>query len=109
MADAFGVAALDRGANVEREVLGLDQAHRDLSGMQADVHLGIDTVQVIQHGHVLVEIVSGNVPVFRHDEVQAHKVRVGGGKFEAEHNLGEYGFVRQSAENLIEIADGDVA
>ena len=109
MADALGVAALDRIANVVGEILGLHQSRRKFAGMQADVHLGIDAVQIIEHGHVLVEIVDGDVPVFGHDQVQSDKARIGRGEFEAEHDLREDRFARQSAQHLIEIADGDVA
>ena len=93
----------------KREILGLDQSHGEFAGMQADVHLGIDAVQVIEHRHVLVEIVNGNVPVFGHDEIQADEMRIGRGEFEAEDDLREDGFVRQSAQHLIKITDGDVA
>ena len=77
VADAFGVAALDRGANVKREVFGLHQSLGDFTGVQGDVNLGIDAVQVVEHRHVLVEIVNGDVPVFGHDQVQADEARIG--------------------------------
>ena len=109
VADALGVAALDRGANVEREILGLHQSQGKFAGVQADVHLGINAVQVIEHGHVLVEVVNGNVPVLGHDQIQSHEARIGRREFEAEHDLREDGFVGQAAQHLIKIADGDVA
>ena len=109
VADALGVPALDRGANVEGEILGLHESGRKFSGVQADVDLGIDAVQVIEHGHVLVEIVNGNIPVFGHDQVQSHKARIGGGEFEAEYDLREDGCFGQAAQHLVKVADGDVA
>ena len=58
---------------------------------------------------MLVEVVDGDVPVFGHDEIQANEAGIGGGEFEAEHDLREDGFVRQAAQNLIKVADGDAA
>ena len=98
VADALGVAAFDRGANVEREIFGRNEAHGEFSGVQRDVNFGIDAVQVIDHRHVLVEVVDGDVPVLGHDEIQADEAGIGGGQFEAEQNLGEDDFRAQSAQ-----------
>src|SRR6202034_4664259 len=92
--DTLGMATLNGGADVKREILGFHQSHCEFAGMQADVHLGIDAVQVIEHRHMRVEIVNGNVPVFWHDEIQAYKVRIGRCEFEAEYDLREKGGLR---------------
>jgi len=77
--------------------------------MQTDVDFGINAVQVVEHGHVLVEIANGNVPVLGHDQVEPDKMRVGRRQFESEQNLGEHRLVRQSAQHLIDVADRDAA
>jgi hypothetical protein len=68
--------------------------------VQRDVNFGIDAVQIIDHGHVLVEIVNGDVPVFGHDEIQADESRIGGSEFEAEQNLREddFGAIRAAPD-----------
>src|SRR5579863_10689881 len=107
--DALGMAALDGRADVVGKIFGLHESHGKFTGVQGDVNFGIDAVQVIEHGHVLVEIVDGNVPVFGHDQVQADEMRIGGSEFEAQQDLGEDAFAGQAAERLIEIADGNAA
>ena len=77
MADALGVSAFHGDANVKRQVLGRYQPHCDFTGVQADVHLGIDAVQIVEHGHVLGEVVDGHVPVFRHHQIEPNEMRVG--------------------------------
>ena len=96
-------------ADVEREILRFDQSHGDLAGVKRDVDLGIKAVQVIEHGHVLAEIVGRDVPVFRHHEIESDEMRIGRGQFEAENDLGEYGFTGESAQYLVKVSDGDVA
>jgi hypothetical protein len=86
---------------VEREIFGLHQSHRQFARVQADVHLGIDAVQVIEHRHVLVEIVNGNVPVFGHDQVQSYKMGIGRGQFEPQHDLCEHRGLREAAQHLV--------
>jgi hypothetical protein len=41
------------------------------------VYLGINTVQHVEHLHVQAEIVHGDIPVFRHDEVEADEAGIG--------------------------------
>src|SRR5262249_21422156 len=108
-ANAFGVTALDGCADVEGQSVGRNQADGQLTGMQRDVNLGINAVQLVEHPHVQIEVAHGHVPVFRHDEVEPHETWVRGREFEAEDNLREYGLLREAAENLIKIADGYLA
>ncbi len=77
VADALGVSALDGFTDVVREIFGLHEPGRDLSRMQRDVNLGINAVEVIEHRHVLVKVVYRNVPVFRLNQIQAHKMGIG--------------------------------
>src|SRR6202012_6114975 len=87
VADALGVPALDRSADVERKVFWFDQTGGKFSRMQRDMNLGIDTVQVVEHSHVTVEIVGGNVPVFGHDKIEPDEMRIRRCKFETEDDL----------------------
>ena len=107
--DALSVSTLNRGANVKRQILRLDQTRGDFAGVKRDVNPGIDAVQIVEHGHVPVEVVSGDKPVLGHDKIQADNAGIAGGEFEAEENLGEDAFARHSAKNLIEITDGEAA
>src|ERR1700733_13899003 len=100
------MAALHGGANVEREILGRHQPHGKLAGVQSNVNLGIDAVQVVDHRHVLIEIVERDVPILGHDKIEADEARVGRCELESQQNLREYDFVRQATQNLIEIAHG---
>ena len=75
---------------MEGQSFGRNQAHGQFAGMQADMHLGIDPVKIVEHLHVEIEVVHGNVPVLRHHEVQADKARIGLSQFETEHNLRKY-------------------
>ncbi len=94
VADALGVSALDGGANVKRQIFRRDQAHGEFAGVQRDVHFGIDAVQIVDHGHVLVEVVERDVPILGHHKIQADKSRISRGELEAEQNLREDNFVR---------------
>jgi hypothetical protein len=52
VADALGVAQFDGLADVEAQALGRNQARRQFAGVQADVDLRIDGVQVVEHLHL---------------------------------------------------------
>src|SRR5579862_4614826 len=66
--------------------------------MQRDVNFGIDAVQVVDHGHVFAEVPDRYVPVFRHNQIQSDKFRVGGSQFKAEQNLRKNDLRRQAAQ-----------
>ena len=61
MSDSFRVAALDRFTNVETEAFGGHQPHGQLSGVQADVHFGIDAMQIVEHAHVQIKIMHRHI------------------------------------------------
>ena len=114
VADAFGVAEVDGLADMEAETGGRDEAGGDLAGVERDMDVRVDAVEVIEHAHLAGVLAHGEEVVFGLDEVDAHDVRVGGvrlggGDFEAEEGLGEDLFGRVGAEDLVEKADFDGA
>ena len=101
MSDAFGVTHLDRIAHMKLQVLGRDKALDQFARVQRDVHLRIAFVKVIEHAHVQRKIPHGDIPVFRHHQVQTYHVRVGRNQLgvgprqqKAGQNLGENHFFR---------------
>jgi len=114
VADAFGVAEFDGLTDVEAQALGRDEAGRKFAGVQSDVNMGIDGVEIVDHLHVQGVIAHGEEAVFRHDEVEANPgvvVRIHRGLhgFKTKESLGEDLFGRVAAEDLIDVADGDLA
>ena len=107
--DALGVSLFDGLADVEGQAFRRNQAHGQFAGVQADVHLGIDAVQVVEHLHVQIEIVHGHIPVFRHHQVETNEARVGLGQLEAEQDLREDLLPGKAAQDLIQISDFDGA
>ena len=73
------------------------------------MHLGINGVQIVEHRHVLVEVMEGHVPILRHHQIQANKARMGRRQLESQENLREHNLVRQPPQYLIEITHGDAA
>ena len=71
VADAFGVAQFHGLPDVEAQALGRHQPRRQFAGVQADVNLGIDGVQVVQHLHLQRVVAHGDKTVLGHDEVDA--------------------------------------
>jgi len=63
VADALGVAQLDGLADVEAQPIGRRQARRQLAGVQADVHLRVDGVQVVEHLHLQGIVAHGDEAV----------------------------------------------
>src|SRR5580700_5697028 len=66
-------------------------------------------MQVVEHCHMQFEIVHGDVPVFRHDEIEAHEAWIGLGQLETQQYLGEDHLAGQPAQYLVEIAYPDIA
>ena len=107
MSDAFGMTLLYRIAHMKLQVLGRDKALvtavpnperalDEFARVQRDVHMRITLVKVIEHAHVQRKISHGDIPVFRHHQVQAQHVRVRSNQFgvgprqqKAGENLGE--------------------
>ena len=89
VADALSVAAVDGFTDVKAQAIRRNQAHGQLTGVQGDVDLGIHPMQVVKHFHVQAEIVHGNVPVFRHHQVETNEAGIRRGKFEPKDNLRE--------------------
>ena len=71
VADALGVAELDGLADVEAEAVGRDEAGSEFAGVERDVHLRIDAVEVVEHQHLAVVLGHGEVAVFGLNEVDA--------------------------------------
>jgi hypothetical protein len=71
VADALGVSQLDRLADVEAQALGRDQAGSQLAGVQADVDLGINGVEIVEHPHLQRVVAHGNEAVLGLHEVDA--------------------------------------
>ncbi len=107
VADALGVALFDGGADVEGEALGRDHAFGELTGVEGDVHLRIEAVQVVEHVHLQAVVAHGEIAVFGLDEVDADDIGIGGGQFEAEQRLREDLLGRFLTLDLIEEAHGD--
>ena len=110
VADALGVAEFDGLADVEAQAFGRDQAGREFAGMQSDVDLGIDGVEVAEHLHLQRVIAHGDEAILGHDEVDADEpvvVRIDAGLdgFKAEQRLREDLFGRKAAQNLVDVAD----
>jgi len=102
MADAFGVAEIDCLAYVETEAVGGHEARSEFAGVEADVHGGIDAVEVIKHQHLAVILGHGDVAVFRHDEVEADDAGILRGDLKGEKSLSEDLLRREATEDLIE-------
>ena len=102
VADALGVAEFDGFANVEAEALWRDHAGGELAGMQRDVDLGVDGVQVVEHQHLSVILGHGIAAIFGANKIDADDIGIGGGEFEAEEGLGEDLLRREAAENLVD-------
>ena len=66
-------------------------------------------MQIIEHRHVLVEVMDRHVPILGHHQIQAHKARIGRCQLESQKNLREHNLVRQPPQHLIEIPHGDAA
>ena len=77
VADAFCVSNLNRIAHVKLQVFGRNKPFHQFACVQRDVHVRILLVQIVEYAHVEGEILDGNVPVLRHDQVQADDVRIG--------------------------------
>ena len=71
VADALGVPQLHGLANVEAQALGRHQARRQLAGVQRDVDLGINGMQIVQHLHLQRVIAHGDEAVFGLHKVDA--------------------------------------
>src|SRR5664279_2831740 len=70
MSDAFGMTLLYRITHMKLQVLGWDKTLDEFARMQRDVHMRIAFVKVIEHAHVQRKISNGDIPVFRHHQVQ---------------------------------------
>ena len=64
MADALGVAEVDGFADVEAEAFGRDEAGGEFAGVERDVDLGVDAVEVVEHLHLEVVVLHGDAAVF---------------------------------------------
>ena len=103
-----------RGEDVEAEALGRDQAGRQLSGVQADVHPRINGVEIVEHPHLQRVVAHGNEAVLGLNEIDAdeaglmrvHRCLDG---FEAQQGLGENPLGSAAAQNLVDIANLDLA
>jgi len=114
VADAQGVADFDGLADVEAEAFRRDEAGGEFAGVEADVDLGVEGVEVVEHLHLEGVVAHGDESVFRHDEVDADPgvvVGVHGGLdgLEAEEGLGENLLGRETAEDLIDVANFNLA
>jgi len=109
VADALGVAEVDGFADVEGETFWRDHALREFAGMEGDVDLRIDGVEVVEHLHLKVIVLHGDAAVFGHDKVEADDVGIGGGYFKAEEGLREDLLRWEAAEDLVEPVDFDDA
>jgi hypothetical protein len=107
MADAFGMAKINSLADVEAEAFGWNESGSEFAGVKADVDLGINTMQIVEHEHLTVVLGHGHVGVFGHDEVEPDDVWIGRGYFKSEKGLGEDLLWRKAAENLVEKANLD--
>src|SRR5579872_689793 len=90
------------------EIFRRHEAQREFARVQRDVNSWIDAVQIVDHSHVLVKIVDGNVPIFGHHKIQTYEKRVRRSEFEAEQDLCEDCFMGQSAQHLVKIAYGHI-
>ena len=114
MADALGVAELDGLADVEAQAFGRDEAGSELAGMQADVHLWVDGVEVIEHLHLEGVVAHGDKAVFGLDEVDADEARLVGvhgwpGWFQSQEGFGRRPARGEAAQNLVDVANFDLA
>src|SRR5215475_11545992 len=96
-------------SNVKTQAFGWDKAQGEFPSVQSDMHLGINSVQVVEHPHVQLKVAHGNVPVFRHNQVQPDHTRINRSKLEASENLRKYLLRRKPSQYLIKIAKRDVA
>src|SRR5215469_13885204 len=96
-------------SDMKTQAFRWDQAYGQFPGVQTDMHLGINSMQVIKHLHVQVEVAHGNVPVFRHAQVQPDHTRINRSQLEASENLRKYLLWRKPAQHLIKIAKGGIA
>ena len=55
-----------------------------------------------------VEVAHGNIPIFRHDQVQSNHARILGSQFEAGENLREHLLRQQPAQYLIQVANSNI-
>src|SRR5262249_40414387 len=104
---AFRVAHLDALANVIAQILGRHQPHYQFAGVERDVDLRVNTVKIVEHLHVQIEVVDWHVPVFRHDQVQADDARVGLSQQEAGQDLGEDLLFGKATQDLVNVASLD--
>jgi len=112
--DAGGVAEFDGLADVEAEALGRDLAGSEFAGVKADVDLRVKGVEIADHLHVQGIVAHGDEVVLWLDEVDADESRLVGVNglldgFEAEEGLGEDLLGREGAEDLVDVADFDLA
>src|ERR1041384_5101864 len=68
------------------------------------MHLGIKSMQKVQHSHVQIEIVYGHIPVFRHDQVEPDHARIFCGHLKSGKDLGKDRFFGKTPGDLVEIA-----
>ena len=71
MADAPRAGDLDRLADMERQVLGRNEPHRQLPGMETDPRLRVSAPDVADDPHLFAIISQRNFIVLRRDEVQS--------------------------------------
>src|SRR5580765_3471385 len=108
MPDAFGVPLLDRFPNMKVKVVGRDKSNGKLASVKADVHLGVNFVQIVEHLHVQVEVVAWNVPVLGHHEIESDEARIGLRELKAEHDFCEHHLAREAAQDLIQVVNRDL-
>src|SRR6478672_2533362 len=87
MPDAFGVPLLDRFPNMKVKVVGRDKSNGKLASVKADVHLGVNFVQIVEHLHVQVEVVARHVPVLGHHEIESDEALIGLRELKAAHDF----------------------
>ena len=114
VAEALGVAELDGLADVEAEAFRRDEAGGEFAGVEADVDLGVEGVEVVEHLHLEGVVAHGDESVFRHDEVDADpgvvmRVDAGLDGLEAEKCLGEDLLWSEATKDLVDIADFNLA
>ncbi len=109
MPDAFRVAEIDRLTDMEAQPRRRNQAKREFTGMQADMHARVDAVQVVEHKHLAVILAHGEIGVLGLNEVEPDHVRIGGGDLKGQQRLREDLLRRKGAQYLVEDAHLDRA
>ena len=95
---------------MEAQTLRRHQAGSQFAGVQADVDLGINGVQVIQHLHLQRVIAHGDVTVLGLDEIDAHPrvivhVHAGLHGLKAKQRLRKHLLWRKGAQHLVDVPD----